>query len=62
MSQNLQDMGLTVVPFGQGFKDMSPPSKKLMKLVMEGRIRMVGTPYWRGWSTSFMYEPTLPGT
>ncbi|MCI1750282.1 MAG: hypothetical protein LKI17_02850 [Megasphaera cerevisiae] len=25
MVQNLEGMGFTVVPFGQGFKDMSPP-------------------------------------
>lgn len=34
LHQNLDDMGLTVVPFGQGFKDMSPPTKELMKLVL----------------------------
>ena len=38
MSQNLEAMGFTVVPFGQGFKDMSPPTKELMKLVLEKRI------------------------
>ena len=38
MSQNLEDAGFTIVPFGQGFKDMSPPTKELMKLVLEGRI------------------------
>lgn len=38
MSQNLEDAGFTVVPFGQGFKDMSPPSKELMKLALEGRL------------------------
>lgn len=27
MVQNLEGMGFTVVPFGQGFKDMSPPTK-----------------------------------
>ena len=27
MTQNLEGMGFTVVPFGQGFKDMSPPTK-----------------------------------
>ena len=27
MVQNLEGLGFTVVPFGQGFKDMSPPSK-----------------------------------
>ena len=38
MVQNLESMGFTVVPFGQGFKDMSPPTKELMKLVLEQRI------------------------
>ncbi len=38
MSQNLEGLGFTIVPFGQGFKDMSPPTKELMKLVLEGRI------------------------
>lgn len=38
MSQNLEAMGFTVVPFGQGFKDMSPSTKELMKLVLEKRI------------------------
>lgn len=27
MVQSLEGLGFTVVPFGQGFKDMSPPSK-----------------------------------
>ena len=38
MVQNLEGMGFTVVPFGQGFKDMSPPTKELMKLVLEERV------------------------
>ena len=38
MVQNLEGMGFTVVPFGQGFKDMSPPTKELMKLVLEPLI------------------------
>ena len=32
------DHGLTVVSFGQGFRDMSPPIKELMKLVLEKQI------------------------
>lgn len=44
MSQNLEGMGFTVVPFGQGFKDMSPPSKELMKLALEGRLAHGGHP------------------
>lgn len=38
MVQNLEGMGFTVVPFGQGYKDMSPPTKELMKLTLEQRI------------------------
>lgn len=38
MVQNLEGLGLTVVPFGQGFKDMSPPTKELMKLTLEKRL------------------------
>ena len=32
--RTLKSMGFTVVPFGQGFKDMSPPTKELMKLTL----------------------------
>ena len=38
MVQNLEGMGFTVVPFGQGFKDMSPPTKELMKLTLEEKL------------------------
>ena len=38
MVQNLEGLGFTVVPFGQGFKDMSPPTKELMKLTLEEKI------------------------
>lgn len=44
MVQNLEGMGFTVVPFGQGYKDMSPPSKELYKLLMEGSINHGGHP------------------
>ena len=47
MVQNLEGMGFTVVPFGQGFKDMSPPTKELMKLVLEERIAHGGHPVLR---------------
>lgn len=33
-----------MVPFGQGFKDMSPPSKELMKLALEGKLTHGGHP------------------
>ncbi|MBR6398873.1 MAG: terminase large subunit [Lachnospiraceae bacterium] len=44
MTQNLEGMGFTVVPFGQGFKDMSPPTKELMKLVLGKEIAHGGNP------------------
>lgn len=47
MVQNLEGMGFTVVPFGQGYKDMSPPSKELMKLTLEKKIAHGGKPVLR---------------
>ena len=47
MVQNLEGMGFTVIPFGQGFKDMSPPTKELMKLVLEQKIAHGGHPVLR---------------
>ena len=54
MVQNLESMGFTVVPFGQGFKDMSPPTKELMKLVLEGKIAHGGNPVLR-WMMDNIY-------
>lgn len=47
MVQNLEGMNFTVVPFGQGFKDMSLSTKELMKLVLEERIAHGGYPVLR---------------
>lgn len=47
MVQDLEGMGFTVIPFGQGFRDMSPPTKELLKLVLEGRINHGGNPVLR---------------
>jgi phage terminase large subunit-like protein len=41
---NLTDDGFTMVPFGQGFKDMSPPTKEFYKLLMQGKINHGGNP------------------
>jgi phage terminase large subunit-like protein len=38
MSQNLERLGFTVVPFGQGYKSMSPPTKELMRLTLTEEI------------------------
>lgn len=44
MTQNLDYLGFTVIPFGQGFKDMSPPSKRLMELALKEKIAHGGHP------------------
>ena len=59
MVQNLEGMGYTVVPFGQGFKDMSPPTKELMKLVLEGKLAHSGQPVLH-WMMDNVYVRTDP--
>jgi phage terminase large subunit-like protein len=59
MVQNLEGMGFTVVPFGQGFKDMSPPTKELMRLVLQQRIAHGGNPVLR-WNMDNIFIRTDP--
>ena len=47
MSQNLEGLGFTMVQFGQGYKDMSPPTKELMKLTLEQKLVHNGHPVLR---------------
>ena len=56
MTQNLEGMGFTVVPFGQEFKDMSPPTKEFYKLLMEGRITHGGNPIMRWMAGNVVVE------
>jgi phage terminase large subunit-like protein len=51
--QDLQEDGFTVVPFGQGYASMSPPTKELMNLVLGGKIRHGGHPVLR-WNADNM--------
>lgn len=59
MTQNLEGMGFTVVPFGQGYKDMSPPSKELMKLTLEKKLAHGGNPVLR-WMMDNIFIKTDP--
>ena len=52
-------MGFKEVPFGQGFKDMSPPTKKLMKLTLERKIAHGGHPVLR-WMIDNIFIRTDP--
>jgi phage terminase large subunit-like protein len=42
LSQDLDNEGFTIVPMGQGFASMSPPTKELERLVLERKIRHGG--------------------
>ena len=44
LTQNLEDDGFTMIPFGQGYASMSPPTKEFYKLLMEGKIQHGGNP------------------
>ncbi len=59
MVQNLEGLGFTVVPFGQGFKDMSPPTKELMKLTLEEKLAHGGHPVLR-WMMDNIFVRTDP--
>lgn len=45
--QDLVEAGMEVIPFGQGFASMSPPTKELLNLVLAGRLRHGGHPVLR---------------
>ncbi|ADH98317.1 terminase TerL endonuclease subunit [Salisediminibacterium selenitireducens] len=59
MVQNLERMGFNVIPFGQGYKDMSPPSKELMKLTLEEKIQHGNHPVLR-WMMDNIFVKTDP--
>ena len=44
MTQDFDGIGFTVVPFRQGFKDMSPSTKELINLLLSKRTRYKGHP------------------
>ena len=59
MVQDLEGMGFTVVPMGQGFASMSPPTKEFMKLVLEEKIAHGGHPVLR-WMVDNIFIRTDP--
>ena len=59
MVQNLEELGFTVVPFGQGFKDMSPATNELMRLTLSEALAHGGHPVLR-WMMDNIYVRTDP--
>ena len=56
LTQHLMDDGFTMVPFGHGYKDMSPATKEFYKLLMEARIVHGGNPVLRWMSGNVVVE------
>lgn len=50
------DDGFTMVPFGQGYKDMSPATKEFSKLLFEGKIIHGGNPVLRWMAGNVVVE------
>ena len=59
MVQNLEDDGFTMIPFGQGFRDMSPPTKELMRIVLEHNLAHGCHPVLR-WNMDNVFVRTDP--
>jgi phage terminase large subunit-like protein len=59
MVQNLEGMGFTVVPFGQGFRDLSGPTKELMRLTLGKQLAHGGHPVLR-WMMDNIFIRTDP--
>lgn len=57
--QDIEELNLTMVEFGQGYKSMSAPTKELMNLVMSGRLNHGGNPVLR-WMCDNMVVTTDP--
>ena len=55
----LEDDGFTMVPFGQGFRDMSNPTKDLMRFVLERSLRHNRHPVLR-WNIDNVFVRTDP--
>ena len=57
--QNLDDFGITVIPFGQGYSSMSVPTKDLMRLTLSEQLAHGGHPVLR-WMMDNVYVKTDP--
>ncbi len=61
LTTQLQGDGHTVIAFGQGFKDMSAPTKELEKLVISAKLRHGGPPVLRWMASHVSVETDAAG-
>ena len=59
MSQQLEAAGFTMVAMGQGMQSMSPPTKELLRLVLDARLAHGGNPVLR-WMADNLVVQTDP--
>jgi len=59
--QEIEEQGLEVIQFGQGYKDMSPPTKELMKLILERKIMFQKHPVLRWCASNVVVEQDAAG-
>lgn len=59
--QDLSAGGLTVIEMGQGYASMSPPTKELMKLILEKRIQFPKNPVMRWCASNVVVEQDAAG-
>lgn len=59
ITPQLEDLGLTMVEFGQGYRSMSDPTKELERLVLSGKLRHGGHPVLR-WNADCLEIQTDP--
>ncbi|MBP5461857.1 MAG: terminase large subunit [Lachnospiraceae bacterium] len=57
--QALEDDGFTMVPFGQGYRDMSPPTKDLMRMVLSRELAHDKNPVLR-WNIDNVFVSSDP--
>ena len=60
VSQLMGD-GFEVIAFGQGFKDMTSPTKEMLKLVVEGKLQHGGHPVLRWMASNLSTETDAAG-
>jgi phage terminase large subunit-like protein len=61
VSQQLSNAGITMVGFGQGFVSMSPPTKELLRVVLDERIAHAGNPVLRWMADNLMVRQDPAG-
>jgi phage terminase large subunit-like protein len=61
MTQELDEAGLSVFPFGYAYKDFSPPTKELLSLTLDRRLRHAGHPVLRWQADNLVVKQDTDG-